>query len=90
MVFYFLCYHPFLLSYTTQSKIAVPLSEKPTPKKVTKKACESEHIDEETYLGAQSILKNELIQIGHKDMVFSTEDFLESNNELDSIFDFVK
>ena len=49
-----------------------------------------EHIDEETYLGAQSILKNELIQIGHKDMVFSTEDFLESNNELDSIFDFVK
>ena len=49
-----------------------------------------EHIDEETYLGAQSILKNELIQIGHKNMVFSTEDFLESNNELDSIFDFTK
>lgn len=49
-----------------------------------------EYIDEETYLGAQSILKNELIQIGHKDMVFSTEDFLESNNELDSIFDFTK
>ena len=24
-------------------------------------------------------------QKGHKDMVFSTEDFLESNNELDSI-----
>ena len=49
-----------------------------------------QHIDEESYLGAQIILKNELIQIGHKDMVFSTEDFLESNNELDSIFDFVK
>ena len=43
-IFYFLCNHPFLLSYTTQSKIAVPLSEKPAPKKVTKKAHESANI----------------------------------------------
>lgn len=43
-IFYFLCNQPFLLSYTTQSKIAVPLSEKPAPKKVTKKAHESANI----------------------------------------------
>ena len=48
------------------------------------------NVEEETYLGAQNILKNELIKIGHKDMVFSTERFLESNDELDSLFDFTK
>lgn len=48
------------------------------------------NVDEETYLGAQGILKNELIKIGHRNMVFSAEDFLESNAELDSLFDFTK
>ena len=38
----------------------------------------------------KTYLKNELIKIGHKDMVFSTERFLESNDELDNLFDFTK
>lgn len=49
-----------------------------------------DHLDEETYLGAQSILKNELIKIGHKDMIFSADDFLNSNGDIDTLFDFIK
>lgn len=49
-----------------------------------------DHLDEETYLGAQSILKNELIKIGHKDMIFSADDFLNSNDDIDTLFDFTK
>lgn len=41
-----------------------------------------------TYLDAQSILTDELIKIGHKNMVFSSKEFLESNEEVDSLFDF--
>lgn len=44
----------------------------------------------DTYLTAQSILTDELIKIGHKDMTFSVEDFLESNAELDDLFSFDK
>ena len=40
----------------------------------------------DTYLTAQSILTEELIKIGHRDMTFSVEDFLESNAELDDLF----
>lgn len=54
--------HPFLLSYTTQSKIAVPLSEKPAPKKVTKKAHESKII---IHLGDQCKFDNNHIRIQH-------------------------
>ena len=44
----------------------------------------------DTYLTAQSILTDELIRIGHKDMVFSAEDFLENNADLDNLFSFEK
>lgn len=44
----------------------------------------------DTYLTAQSILTDELIRIGHKDMIFSAEDFLESNADLDDLFQFDK
>ena len=44
----------------------------------------------DTYLTAQSILTEELIRIGHKDMTFSAEDFLKSNEELDDLFQFDK
>lgn len=44
----------------------------------------------DTYLTAQSILTDELIKIGHKDMTFSVEEFLESNAELDDLFTFDK
>lgn len=42
----------------------------------------------DTYLDAQSVLTDELIKIGHKDMVFSMEDFIESNSDLDEMFVF--
>lgn len=35
----------------------------------------------DTYLTAQSILTNELIKIGHKDLEFSAEDFIKSNED---------
>lgn len=44
----------------------------------------------DTYLTAQSILTEELIRIGHKDMTFSAEDFLKSNADLDDLFQFDK
>lgn len=44
----------------------------------------------DTYLTAQSILTDELIRIGHKNMTFCVEDFLESNAELDDLFPFDK
>ena len=44
----------------------------------------------DTYLTAQSILTDELIRIGHKNMTFSVDDFLESNAELDDLFPFDK
>lgn len=44
----------------------------------------------DTYLTAQSILTDELIKIGHKDMTFSAQDFIESNAELDDLFSFDK
>lgn len=44
----------------------------------------------DTYLTAQSILTDELIKIGHKDMTFSVEDFIKSNAELDDLFSFDK
>lgn len=44
----------------------------------------------DTYLDAQSILTDELIKIGHKDKVFSMEDFIESNSDIDEIFVFDK
>lgn len=44
----------------------------------------------DTYLTAQSILTDELIRIGHKDMIFSAEDFLENNADLDDLFQFDK
>ena len=44
----------------------------------------------DTYLTAQSILTDELIKIGHKDMTFSAEDFIKSNAELDDLFSFDK
>jgi len=53
------------------------------PKKITPAA-------PETYLDAQSILKDELIKIGHSKMTFSPDDFLESNEELNTLFDFEK
>lgn len=43
-----------------------------------------------TYVTAQNILTNELIKIGHKDMTFSSEDFLDSNFELDETFEYEK
>lgn len=42
----------------------------------------------DTYLTAQKILTNELIRIGHKDIAFSMEDFIESNTDLDDLFSF--
>lgn len=44
----------------------------------------------DTYLTAQSILTDELIRIGHRDMIFSAEDFLENNADLDDLFQFDK
>lgn len=44
----------------------------------------------DTYLTAQSILTDELIKIGHKDMVFSAEEFLQNNADIDDIFSFDK
>nr|DAV24338.1 MAG TPA: hypothetical protein [Bacteriophage sp.] len=44
----------------------------------------------DTYLNAQNILTNELIKIGHKDMKFSKEEFIESNADLDELFIFDK
>lgn len=43
-----------------------------------------------TYLEAQTLLKDELIKIGHENMKFSAKDFLESNEELNLLFDFEK
>lgn len=40
-----------------------------------------------TYLEAQSLLKDELIRIGHKDMIFSEKEFIESNKDIDNIFE---
>jgi hypothetical protein len=40
----------------------------------------------DTYLTAQNILTEELIRIGHKNMTFSVDDFLESNVELEDLF----
>jgi hypothetical protein len=40
----------------------------------------------DTYLDAQNILTEELIRIGHKNMTFSIDDFLESNAELEDLF----
>jgi hypothetical protein len=39
-----------------------------------------------TYLTAQNILTEELVRIGHRNLTFSVEDFLESNTELDDLF----
>lgn len=44
----------------------------------------------DTYLTAQSILTDELIKIGHKDMTFSIQDFIESNSDIDELFAFDK
>lgn len=44
----------------------------------------------DTYLDAQSILTDELIKIGHRDKVFSMEDFIESNSDIDEMFVFDK
>lgn len=42
----------------------------------------------DTYLEAQNLLMNELIKIGHKDMTFSLEEFLASNEEMNTLYDF--
>lgn len=44
----------------------------------------------DTYLTAQSILTDELIKIGHKNMIFSIPDFIESNSDIDELFAFDK
>ena len=47
-------------------------------------------VPRDIYLDAQNILKDELIKIGHSKMTFSSEEFLESNEELNTLFDFEK
>lgn len=42
----------------------------------------------DTYLTAQRILTDELIKIGHRDISFSVDDFIESNSYLDRFFAF--
>lgn len=44
----------------------------------------------DTYITAQGILTNELVSIGHKDMTFSMEEFLEVSAEMDELFGFDK
>lgn len=44
----------------------------------------------DTYVTAQKILTDELVKIGHKDMTFSMEEFLEANAEMDELFGFDK
>lgn len=60
--------------------------------KRTSRAKEPFHIQvsRDIYLDAQNILKDELIKIGHSKMTFSSEEFLESNEELNTLFDFEK
>jgi len=41
-----------------------------------------------TYVEAQTLLMDELIKIGHKDMKFSPEEFLASNEETNTLYDF--
>lgn len=42
----------------------------------------------DTYVTAQKILTDELIRIGHRNMKVSFDEFIESNAELDDLFDF--
>lgn len=60
--------------------------------KRTSRAKEPFHVQvpRDIYLDAQNILKDELIKIGHSKMTFSSEEFLESNEELNTLFDFEK
>ena len=41
-----------------------------------------------TYVEAHTLLMDELIKIGHKDMKFSPEEFLASNEETNTLYDF--
>ena len=40
----------------------------------------------DVYVTAQKILTDELIKIGHKDLSFSVQEFIESNSDLDEMF----